>query len=108
MEREPLPPESLPDYLKDGLPKQSDENLRDVIDYCEAWLAYRDDQEPEIPDDAEIVEEDEDGGGSVVLEKVKCGKDNCHCNDGELHGPYKYRYWNENGVTQKEYVGKAD
>lgn len=109
-ERKPIAPASIPNYIADGLPKQSDENLHDVIDYCEQLLAHRDEQELEIPDDAEIVEDDDSGNsGSIVLEKVKCGKDACHCADGDdLHGPYKYRYWKENGKTNKEYVGKPD
>ena len=34
------------------------------------------------------------GGGSYVLQKVKCGKSSCRCAKpgGELHGPYWYLY----------------
>lgn len=103
-------PDSLPKYLSDGLPKQNDETLRDVIDYCERLLDERARAEPEIPDTAEVVEDAGDGkGGSIVLEKVKCGKEACHCaKGGELHGPYRYRYWSEKGTTKKEYLGKPD
>jgi hypothetical protein len=31
------------------------------------------------------------------LEEVRCGKKNCHCAEGKLHGPYWYAYWNEGG-----------
>lgn len=40
------------------------------------------------------------------LEKVRCGKKNCRCAHGELHGPYWYAYWTEGGKTRSEYVGK--
>lgn len=43
------------------------------------------------------------------LEKVKCGKPTCKCNqeDGELHGPYWYLYrWNGKKVVS-QYIGKT-
>lgn len=33
---------------------------------------------------------EESSRGTVVTKKVSCGKDNCKCPRGELHGPYKY------------------
>ncbi len=33
--------------------------------------------------------------GSVVKELVKCGKNNCQCLRGKLHGPYNYHYFRE-------------
>ena len=48
------------------------------------------------------------GGGSYVLQKVKCGKPTCRCAraGGELHGPYWYLYWKKDGKTKSRYVGK--
>jgi hypothetical protein len=40
------------------------------------------------------------------LERVRCGKKNCHCAEGRLHGPYWYAYWSEGGRTKSQYVGK--
>ncbi len=40
------------------------------------------------------------------LEKVRCGKAGCKCAGGDLHGPYWYAYWSENGRTRSQYVGK--
>jgi hypothetical protein len=40
------------------------------------------------------------------LEWIRCGKKNCHCAEGKLHGPYWYAYWTEGGRTKSEYVGK--
>jgi hypothetical protein len=40
------------------------------------------------------------------LESIRCGKKNCHCAEGKLHGPYWYAYRTEGGRTKSEYVGK--
>ena len=58
---------------------------------------------------AEVLEvEPARGGGSYVLQKVKCGKPSCRCArpGGELHGPYWYHYWKMDRKTKSKYVGK--
>jgi len=58
---------------------------------------------------AEVLEvEPARGGGSYVLQKVKCGKPSCHCAkpDGEMHGQYWYYYCQTDGKTKSKYVGK--
>ena len=49
-------------------------------------------------------------GRTYVAQKRRCGKLACLCMDGEIlevgHGPYWYAYWNENGRTQNQYIGK--
>ncbi len=40
------------------------------------------------------------------LEGIRCGKENCKCTRGKLHGPYWYSYFSLNGRTKSEYVGK--
>ena len=49
-------------------------------------------------------------GKTYVAQKRRCGKIACACMDGDLsevgHGPYWYAYWNEDGKTQSEYIGK--
>jgi len=43
--------------------------------------------------------------GTIVAEHKRCGKKNCRCARGELHGPYYYRRWREwDGTQRKEYV----
>lgn len=106
----PTAPDSLPGYLADGLPKQNNNTLRDVIEYAEELIEYND-RPVEIPDSAEPVEDDNSRSstGTVVKEKVKCGDETCHCADGELHGPYKYRYYRgDDGNVKSEYLGKAE
>jgi hypothetical protein len=52
------------------------------------------------------VKERRAGGLTYRLERVRCGKENCKCANGELHGPYCYAYWSEGGRTRSKYVGK--
>ncbi|MDB2294484.1 hypothetical protein PM085_19960, partial [Halorubrum ezzemoulense] len=64
----------------------------------------------ELPKTAEPVDEsDGAGSGTVVKEKVTCGDDSCKCASGDpadMHGPYLYRYYRENGTMKSEYIGK--
>jgi len=58
---------------------------------------------------AEVLEvEPARGGGSYVLQRVKCGKPSCRCAKpgGELHGPYWYLFTKKDGKTKSKYVGK--
>lgn len=59
---------------------------------------------------AEVLEvEPARGGGSYVLQRVKCGKPSCRCArpGGELHGPYWYLFTKKDGKTRSKYVGKS-
>jgi len=109
---EPTAPESLPNYLADGIPKQDDATLRDIRDYAEELLEYRQQAvEPDaLPDTAEPVDASGGGKGTVVKEKVTCGDDSCHCAKagGDLHGPYLYRYYYADGKLNSEYIGKPE
>ena len=43
--------------------------------------------------------------GCLIAELKSCGKPNCRCARGELHGPYYYRRWrDESGRQRKQYV----
>ena len=42
--------------------------------------------------------------GILVDEYVKCGKKNCRCASGDLHGPYYYHYYWNKGKLRKKYV----
>jgi hypothetical protein len=53
-----------------------------------------------------LVEEHKTVNKTYRLEEVRCGKKNCHCLEGRLHGPYWYAYWTEGGRTRSQYVGK--
>lgn len=104
----PDAPSSLPKYLREGIPKQDDETLRETIDWIEEILDDRDQDvtEEDIPDSGEKV--GESGTTWYVKTRVKCGDETCHCAQGgaERHGPYIYAYWYENGSLTSEYKGK--
>jgi hypothetical protein len=42
--------------------------------------------------------------GSVHRQFKKCGKSNCKCFSGELHGPYFYHFIRSNGKLKKRYL----
>ena len=46
--------------------------------------------------------------GAVCAQYKRCGKGNCKCTRGELHGPYFYRFQWYRGRMIKEYVRLAD
>lgn len=106
----PTPPDALPKYLAEGLPKQDTDTLEVTVEYLTALLEYRRQAvaQDDLPADAEPVADETDKPGTIVAEKVKCGDETCHCADGEKHGPYKYRYWYEDGKVKSEYIGKVE
>ena len=46
-------------------------------------------------------------GGSVVMERICCGKRGCHCHSGALHGPYPYLHYYSNGKVRRQYLSKT-
>ena len=42
--------------------------------------------------------------GALCPQWVKCGKPTCHCAAGDLHGPYWYLFWRQDGRLRKRYV----
>jgi Family of unknown function (DUF6788) len=45
--------------------------------------------------------------GAVCASYARCGKPNCKCARGELHGPYFHRYQWHDGRVIKEYIPLA-
>jgi hypothetical protein len=56
--------------------------------------------------DCEVVDRKKVGQITYQLERIRCGKANCKCAKGSLHGPYWYGYWSEGGKTKSVYIGK--
>lgn len=109
-EEPPTAPDSLPKYLRKGLPKQEREALlktREYIDDLLEWTQRPIDND-ELPDDADPVNEDGNSpkGGTVVMEKVTCGDETCKCmKKGEKHGPYEYVYYRTaDGTLTSDYI----
>ena len=47
--------------------------------------------------------------GAICEQYVKCGRSNCRCNSGELHGPYHYHFYrDELGKLRKRYVRRDE
>ena len=47
--------------------------------------------------------------GALRAEYRTCGKPACRCaRDSQLHGPYLYRRWREDGRQRRAYVKPAD
>jgi hypothetical protein len=108
-ENPPTAPESLPKYLREGLPKQDVGPLTDAREYIEELIEWK--QRPvednDLPEEAESVDGgSNEGGGTVVMEKVTCGDETCKCmTEDEKHGPYKYRYYRKSdGMLTSEYI----
>lgn len=53
-----------------------------------------------------VVEERAVASKTYRLQGVCCGKENCKCARGELHGPYWYSYSRVEGKVKSRYVGK--
>src|SRR5215213_9603049 len=39
---------------------------------------------------------------------TRCGKANCHCREGHLHGPYHALHWRDGTIQRRRYVRAAD
>jgi len=108
MPTRPAAPDSLPQYLADGVPKQDDESLQALQDWINELLAYRRDiatEDIDAGEDESIETVKESSEGTVVIKKVSCGKDNCKCQRGELHGPYKYVVSRKGDSLKWDYKG---
>jgi hypothetical protein len=46
--------------------------------------------------------------GAVCKQMKRCGKANCKCAKGLLHGPYYYRFFYSGGTQRKKYVKKGE
>ena len=82
------------------------EQLRDLDAWLHGLIRKSEAAERRGSSRCEIVREQTIASKTYRLEGVRCGKQGCRCADGELHGPYWYAYWSENGKTRSQYVGK--
>jgi hypothetical protein len=77
-----------------------DDWLHELLDAADSKKANR------VAAGRRVLEERKAVNKTYRLEEVRCGKKNCHCAEGKLHGPYWYAYWTEGGRTRSQYVGK--
>jgi hypothetical protein len=45
---------------------------------------------------------------ALVAYRVRCGKQNCRCTGGALHGPYWFLRWREGGRQLRRYVKRDE
>jgi hypothetical protein len=107
----PAPPAELPAYVTDPIERQDPDALEAVRDYVDDLLAYhrtveaQDLEGDDLADEGEeLVDVEENEGGTIVVKKVPCGKE---C-DGCPHGPYAYRVQRQGDKVEWEYLGKRD
>ena len=111
MTTKPSAPDSLPQYLSEGVPKQGNTDLRALQEWIDELLEYRQDitaGEIEVDENKSIEAVEESSDGTVVIKKVTCGKDSCKCQQGELHNPYKYIVQRQGDSLNWEYEGPVD
>jgi len=111
MTTQPSAPDSLPQYLSEGVPKQSDADLRALQKWIDELLEYRQDiaaEEIEVDESGSIEAVEGSSDGTVVIKKVTCGNDGCKCQQGELHGPYKYIVQRQGDSLNWDYEGPVD
>src|SRR5437763_9168580 len=54
----------------------------------------------------QVVEEQIHENKTYRLEGIRCGKENCKCARGKLHGPYWYSYTRVKDKVTSQYIGK--
>lgn len=109
MGEEPTAPESIPQYVRDGIDRQGRDVLEEIVRYCESRLEYLaveesgELEERELAEsDEQLVEVDEASDGTRVIKRVPCGK-NC---DGCPHGPYLYLVTRDGDSVNWDYRGR--
>jgi len=48
------------------------------------------------------------GEGEICVQWKRCGKANCKCKNGGLHGPYHCLFWRDDGQLQKVYIKSSE
>jgi hypothetical protein len=46
--------------------------------------------------------------GAIVTRMIRCGRSNCKCARGLLHGPYHYRVTRHGGKQRKTYIKNSE
>lgn len=98
------------DKLRTTLPKLTLDQARQL--YSELGSLIQELEQQPAPSigakGREIVEVQHVGDRLYQLERIRCGKAGCKCagENGELHGPYWYAYWRDDGKLKSRYIGK--
>lgn len=98
--------EDLADRLVDELGDHDAQRLADRLSALSWEIDGSISAAPTLAHDDRVVEERTEGRTTFRLELRTCGKGNCKCARGELHGPYWYAYQRKKGKLTSRYVGK--
>jgi len=60
-----------------------------------------------LPSHKETMAERSLDNKTYRLESIRCGKENCKCARGKLHGPYWYSYTRVEDKVTSQYIGKS-
>ncbi|WP_250137892.1 hypothetical protein [Halorientalis salina] len=104
----PSPPDDLPKYFAEGIPKQDTETLEALQDWLDALLEHRQNIDPSeitVGANEQIEDVEQDSDGTHVVKKVPCGKDNCSTCP---HGPYLYLVKRKDGNLVWDYQGRVE
>ena len=111
MSAEPTPPDEIPAYIVEGIDRQGQETLAAIEAYAKERREYleaaeqRELDEEELADaNEELLDVEDNEGGTVVIKKIPCGKDCGGC----PHGPYKYIVSREGDDLNWEYKGPVE
>ena len=110
MGQEPIPPESIPKYVREGVERQDSRTLRDIAQWVEELAEWKeceveiDEIEGDLEADDQIGDIVDENNGTIVTKKVPCGKDCGGC----PHGPYTYRVTRSGDSLDWEYLGKTE
>jgi len=108
---QPSPPTRSRSISPEGLPKQDTETLYEIQSYVESLIEYRDQSvdADELPEAAEPVDEPDSGDNGTVVKESHLWRRQLQVRQedpADIHGPYLYRYYRENGTMKSEYIGK--
>ena len=74
-------------------------------DFAITVLRSRKEQTPnELRPASHANVEADDLRGAICAQWKRCDRANCRCAQGELHGPYYYRFYREDGRLKKQYL----
>ena len=110
MDQEPIPPESIPKYIREGVERQDSGTLRDIAQWAEELAEWKereveiDEIEGDLEADEQLDDVVDESSGTIVTKKVPCGKDCGGC----PHGLYRYRVARNGDSLDWKYLGKVD
>jgi len=105
---QPQPPERLPKYFAEGVPKQDDSTLRGLQGRTDKLIEYRADtsaDEIEVSEKELLEAIDDTGETTTVIEKVPCGRESCSTCP---HRPYRYGVHDDGGSLVWDHKGAVN